>query len=145
MNRSMKNPLQGYRSQGLKEVVENATPHALIQMMMGGALDRIASARGCMEHGDIPGKGEQIGWAISIIDGLRVSLDKPAGGELAENLDRLYDYMMRRLLEANVRNEAAGLDEVAGLLRQIKSAWDAIPAELTGARAKTQTEAAVGQ
>lgn len=149
MNRSsMKNPVQGYRSQGLKEVVDNATPHALIQMMMGGALDRIASARGCMERGEIAEKGEQIGWAISIIDGLRVSLDKSAGGELAENLDRLYEYMARRLLEANMRNEPAWLDEVAGLLRQIKSAWDAIPAELTGARAGAGAEAkpaAVGQ
>ncbi|MDR2876842.1 MAG: flagellar export chaperone FliS [Chromatiales bacterium] len=134
----MNNALRGYRNQGLKEVVESATPHALIQMMMGGVLDRLASARGCMERGDIAGKGEQIGWAISIIDGLRVSLDKPAGGELAENLEQLYRYMMQRLLEANTRHELAYLDEVAGLLRQIKSAWDAIPAELTSARSRAE-------
>ena len=128
---TVKNGLaQGYRAQGLKEVVENASPHALIQMMMGGALDRIAAAKGFMERGSIPEKGAQIGWAISIIDGLRLSLDKSAGGELAQNLENLYDYMMTRLLDANIRNEPAYLDEVAGLLRQVKSAWDAIPPEI---------------
>lgn len=122
--------MRGYRTQGLKEVVDNASPHALIKMMMEGALDRIASAKGFMERGSIPEKGKQIGWAISIIDGLRVSLDKSAGGELAENLERLYDYMMTRLLDANVKNEPAYLDEVSGLLREVKGAWDAIPDEL---------------
>jgi flagellar protein FliS len=87
-----------------------------------------------MERGAIPEKGTQIGLVISIIDGLRVSLDKQAGGELAENLDRLYDYMMRRLLEANVRNEPAYLDEVANLLREVKDAWNAIPEEFRSAR-----------
>jgi flagellar protein FliS len=123
-------PARGYRAQGLKEVVDNASPHALIKMMMEGALDRIASAKGFMERGSIPEKGKQIGWAISIIDGLRVSLDKSAGGELAENLERLYDYMMNRLLDANIKNEPAYLDEVAGLLREVKGAWDAIPDEI---------------
>ncbi len=120
-------PVRGYRKQGLKEVVDNASPHALIKMLMEGALDRIASAKGFMERGVIAEKGAQISWAISIIDGLRVSLDKSAGGELAENLERLYDYMMSRLLDANIKNEPAYLDEVAGLLREVKGAWDAIP------------------
>lgn len=133
MNR-MGNVMKGYRAAGLQEVIENASPHALIRMMMEGALDRIASARGHMERGAIAEKGAQIGLAVSIIEGLRVSLDRQAGGELADNLDRLYDYMTRRLFEANVRNEPAYLDEVAGLLRQIKDAWNAIPEELRGAR-----------
>lgn len=133
MNRTT-NVLKGYRAAGLQELIENASPHALIRMMMEGALDRIASAKGCMERGAIPEKGTQIGLVISIIDGLRVSLDKQAGGELAENLDRLYDYMMRRLLEANLRNEPAYLDEVADLLREVKDAWNAIPEEFRGAR-----------
>lgn len=140
----MNHPLQGYRSQGLKEVVDGATPHALIQMLMEGALDRIASAKGFMERGSIPEKGAQISWAISIIDGLRISLDKSAGGELAQNLENLYHYMMTRLLDANVRNEPAYLDEVAGLLRQVKSAWDAIPAEVGGAHPARKASASEG-
>lgn len=127
----VQNPLQGYRGHGLKEVVDGASPHCLIQMLMERALGRIAAARGFMVRGAIPEKGVQIGWAISIIDGLRVSLDKSAGGDLAQNLERLYEYMMTRLLDANIKNEPAYLDEVADLLRQIKSAWDAIPPEIS--------------
>lgn len=124
-----KTRIDGYRQQGLAGVVESATPHRLIQMLMEGGLDRIAAAKGHMERGEIAEKGAQVSWAISIIDGLRVSLDKPVGGEIAQNLDDLYNYMMMRLTEANIRNEPAYLDEVANLLRQIKGAWDAIPQE----------------
>ncbi len=110
--------------------IEDATPHRLIQMLMEGALEKISLAKGFMERGEIPEKGSHISWAISIIDGLRVSLNKDAGGEIAENLDNLYDYMERRLVEANLHNDVAILDEVTGLLIEIKGAWDAIPAEL---------------
>ncbi len=110
--------------------VTGASPHRLVQLLMEGALEKIALARGFMERGNVAEKGRNISLAISIIDGLRVSLDKEAGGEIASNLDDLYDYMGRRLLEANVKNDAAMLEEVAGLLREIKTAWDAIPAEL---------------
>lgn len=121
--------IKGYRGPGLNEVVASATPHRLIQMLMEGALDRVASARGHMQRGETAGKGAQISWAISIIDGLRVSLDKSVGGDIAQNLDDLYNYMMLKLTEANLKNEPALLDEVADLLRQIKTAWDAIPPE----------------
>lgn len=127
--------MKGYGKPGLGGLVEDATPHRLIQMLMTGVLDRIATARGFMERGAIAQKGAQISWAISIIEGLRVSLDKSVGGEIAENLDRLYDYMVLRLTEANMKNEPAYLDEVSDLLRQIKSAWDEIPAGTASAHA----------
>ena len=122
----MRTALNQYKSVGVQGGIENASPHRLIQMLMEGALDKISTATGAMERGDIPVKGKHIGWAISIIGGLRTSLDKQAGGEIAQNLDDLYDYMERRLFEANVRNEPGILDEVAGLLREIKGAWDTI-------------------
>lgn len=118
--------LQQYRQVNTQARVESASPHRLIQMLMQGALDRIATARGAMERGEIATKGEQISWAISIVGGLRSSLDLEAGGELAGNLRDLYDYMERQLLQANIRNEIALLDEVSGLIREIKSAWDAV-------------------
>ncbi|MCC6207692.1 MAG: flagellar export chaperone FliS [Gammaproteobacteria bacterium] len=122
--------MKQYQNAGLKGAVEDATPHRLIQMLIDGALDKIAAARGFMERGDIAQKGAHISWAVSIIDGLRISLDKSVGGEVAQNLDDLYNYMMARLTEANLKNDASYLNEVAGLLRQIKEGWDAIPAEV---------------
>ncbi len=110
--------------------IEEASPHRLIQMLMEGALEKIAQAKGFMEGGDIPNKGRHISWAISIIDGLRISLDKDAGGDIAENLDSLYEYMTRRLVEANLRNDKSILEEVSGLIIEIKSAWDAIPEDV---------------
>ncbi|HHH42951.1 MAG TPA: flagellar export chaperone FliS [Gammaproteobacteria bacterium] len=106
--------------------MESASPHRLIQMLLEGALDKIAAARGHMERGEIQPKGEQVGSAISIIEGLKSSLDKDRGGEIARNLEDLYIYMERRLIEANRDNDTSLLDEVSDLLRQIKEAWDAI-------------------
>jgi flagellar protein FliS len=80
-----------------------------------------------MQRGNIAEKGANISWAISIIEGMRASLDLDAGGDIARNLNDLYDYMGRRLLEANMRNDAKALDEVMSLLREIKTGWDAIP------------------
>ena len=76
---------------------------------------------------DIPAKGKSITHAIRIIgEGLQASLDKNVGGKLTQDLDALYDYMSLRLVEANVKNDIAMLDEVAGLLNEIKGAWDSI-------------------
>lgn len=119
-----------YSRVGTHGGVESANPHQLTAMLLGGALSRIASARGHMERGEIAAKGESISRSLDIIEGLRGSLDLARGGELAGRLESLYEYMARRLLEANVRNDVGALDEVAGLLRPIKEAWDAIPVEL---------------
>ncbi|KFX70187.1 flagellar biosynthesis protein FliS [Pseudomonas taeanensis MS-3] len=104
----------------------DASPHRLIQMLMEGGLTRIAQARGAMERNQTALKGELIGKAIGIVGGLRDGLDLQQGGELASNLDSLYQYMTSRLLEANVKNEAVALDEVSGLLREVKAGWDSI-------------------
>jgi len=119
--------MQQYKKMSVQGGVDSATPHRLIQMLMEGALEKIATAKFHMEKNEIARKGENISLAISIIDGLRVSLDKSTGGEIAQNLDDLYEYMGRILLQANLKNDVAKLDEVSGLLNEIKSAWDAIP------------------
>ncbi len=123
----MRNAIHEYAKVGAHSGVEAADPHRLIQMLMEGALGKIAAAKGHMKRGQIAEKGASISWAISIIDGLRVSLDTEAGGELVENLHALYQYMMERLLEANLKNDPALLDEVTRLLSEIKAGWDAIP------------------
>ncbi len=129
-NSRMNVALSHYRNVSAATGVEGASPHRLIQMLLEGALEKIAAARGHMRHGDMAEKGRHIGWAISIISGLQSSLDLERGGELSRNLDALYDYMVRRLGEAGARNDEAVLDEVSRLLLQIKEAWDAIPARL---------------
>ncbi len=122
--------VQQYNKIGISSGVESASPHRLIQMLMIGALGKINTAKGHMERGEVSAKGGNISWAISIIDGLRASLDLDTGGEVAQNLDDLYDYMTRRLARANVENDADILDEVASLLRSIKTSWDEVPARI---------------
>jgi len=118
--------MRQYQNVNTQAQAVDASPHRLIQMLMEGGLTRIAQARGAMEREQTSMKGELIGKAIGIISGLREGLDLQQGGELAANLDSLYQYMVSRLLEANVKNDAAPLDEVAGLLRNVKTGWDAI-------------------
>lgn len=118
--------LKQYQSVNTQARVVDASPHRLIQMLMEGGLSRIAQARGAMEREQTALKGELIGKSIAIIAGLRESLDHQQGGELAGNLDSLYEYMIARLTEANVSNEPELLEEVSMLLRNIKQGWDAI-------------------
>ena len=118
--------MRQYQTVNTQAQAVDASPHRLIQMLMEGGLTRIAQARGAMERQQTALKGEFIGKAIGIIGGLREGLDLQKGGELGANLDSLYQYMLSRLLEANVKNDTVLLDEVAGLLRNVKSGWDVI-------------------
>ena len=122
----VRNALDQYSQNAVQTGIESASPHRLIQMLLEGALGKIAAAKGYMERGEIQPKGEQIGSAISIIEGLKSSLDRDKGGEIAQNLEDLYIYMERRLIEANRGNDTSLLDEVSDLLKQIKEAWEAI-------------------
>jgi len=106
--------------------IESATPHQLIAMLFDGALSRLNVARGCMERRDFAGKGENLGKAITIISGLQNFLDMEKGGDLAKNLDALYDYIGRILLEASIRNEISKVDESINLIKTIKEGWDGI-------------------
>lgn len=110
-----------------------ASPYRIIQMLMQGALDRIHVAKGLMQEQNYGPMGQQISLAISIIDNLRVSLDHSINPQLTEALESLYDYMMMKLFEANVKKDVALLDEVAKLIKEIKSGWDAIPEDAQNA------------
>jgi flagellar protein FliS len=96
-------------------------------MLMEGALEKVATAKGCIERNDLEEKSHQLTWAMSIVNGLRSSLDMEAGGPIAANLDDLYTYMTRRMIDASVQNDAAALAEVIDLMLEIKGAWDAMP------------------
>ena len=120
-----RNAMQQYAQAGAQ--VADIEPYRSVQMLLQGAMDRIAIAKGHMQRNEIRQKGEFIGKAISIIDGLQAGLDRESGGAIAGNLDGLYEYMQRRLLKANLENNQTILDEIFGLLANIKEAWDAIP------------------
>jgi len=126
--------LAAYQSVAVHGGVGAADPHRLVVMLMDGALERIARARGCIEHGALQEKNELLASAVAIIDELRVSLDLKAGGPIAANLEDLYDYMCRQLVKANLSNRIETLDEVSHLLSEIRSAWIALPAEARALR-----------
>ncbi|PCJ37034.1 MAG: flagellar export chaperone FliS [Moraxellaceae bacterium] len=109
--------------------VEGASPHQLIQMLYEGAIENLAKAKGCMERKDFAGKGQTLGRAINIVGGLQSFLDKEKGGELAENLDALYDYISRQLFEATMTNDIALVDEAIGLIKKVKEGWEGIKEE----------------
>jgi flagellar protein FliS len=121
--------LAAYSSTAAHASVAAADPHKLIVLLFDGALDRIAKARGCIERGEHAEKAQLINRAVNIIDELRGSLDMQAGGEIASNLSALYEYMSTRLLTGSVEGDVRQLDEVSGLLREIRAAWVSIPLE----------------
>ena len=122
--------LNQYKKMGTNVAAESADPHQLIQMLLDGAVERINAAKFHTQNNDKQQKGEQISKAISILDGLKVSLDMEKGGEIAANLEALYDYMQRQLLMANIENKSENMDEVLSLLSEIRSGWAQIPQEI---------------
>ena len=116
-----------YAKVGMETGVLAASPNKLIVMLYEGAISACKNAILHMQNKDIASKGAMISKAISIIEsGLRLSLDKKAGGEIAENLDALYAYMTKRLMLANIQNQQEYLEEVIRLLTELKGAWEAI-------------------
>lgn len=115
-----------YQQTSVSSAVLDADPHRLIALLFEGARVRIKRALACMERGDMARKGECISEVSLIIGSLDGALDHNAGGELAGNLSSLYEYMQRRLVEANLKNDAAIMQEVDSLLGDVESAWNAI-------------------
>ena len=128
MSAKMNSALSSYSEYGYNSEIEYADPHRLIQMLFEGALKRISFAKGAMQRKEIAEKGKFISQTIEIVGGLRASLDVENGGDIAANLESLYDYISRRLVTANLKNSEEILDEVSGLLHDVKAAWDAINA-----------------
>ena len=127
MNEFGYNPrMAAYRSTLVHGGVASADPHALVQMLFDAAVDRMTAARGCIERGDQTAKAKLLHSCVIILAELRGSLDLVRGGSIAANLRDLYEYMIRRLLAANVRSDAGCLNEVLGLLGEIRAAWMAI-------------------
>lgn len=119
--------IQAYKKGSLKQDLSTADPHKITLMLMQGSLEKIAYAKGAMERKEFESKAQHISKAIAIIVSLRDTLDMEVGGELAENLFSLYDYMINRLNDGNIQNNEKILDEVIQLMLPIKNAWTQIP------------------
>jgi flagellar protein FliS len=125
--------LNEYQQIGVQSKVNSSNPHSLVAMLLDGLLEKLARAQGALERGDLNNKGVALSSGIRIIDGLRASLDYQRGGDIATNLGSMYDYMERRLVEANARSDSQIVAEVVSLVNEIKDGWDSIPAEYRGA------------
>lgn len=124
---SMQRGVNAYAKVGLETGVSAASPHKLIVMLYDGALVSILNATANLKSGNVAAKGAAISKAINIVDnGLRAALDKKVGGEIAQNLDALYEYISARLFKANLENDPAILDEAHALLTDLRDAWNAI-------------------
>ena len=115
--------LNAYAQVDVQVAVDSASPVQIIILLYDGAINALAAAKGKMREMRLAEKGQLVSKAIGIVEGLRSILDHDKGGEIARNLDNLYDYMKRRLVAANLKNEPEGLDEVAQLLGNLREAW----------------------
>lgn len=127
-----------YARVAVESAVMGASPHQLIVMLFDGALSALVRARLFISQGDIAAKGEALSKAINIIDnGLKAGLNAEKSPEIAANLSSLYDYMVRRLLQANLRNEVSAIEEVEALLNNIAGAWKQISPQSTAPAGET--------
>jgi flagellar secretion chaperone FliS len=123
------NAMKHYKSIGLKSDIESANAHRLTGMLFTGAVTKISEAKAAMAGGQIALKGEALSKAIAIVEYLRASLDLGIDAGFAERLAVLYQYIERRLLDANIQNDELALDEVQDLLRELSEGWSGIPKE----------------
>ncbi|MFD0930407.1 flagellar export chaperone FliS [Methylophilus sp. YYY-1] len=124
---SKQSGINAYAKVGLETGVVDASPLKLTIMLYEGAVTACIRAQQAIQKQDIPQKGEYISKAISIIEsGLRTSLNKRAGGEVALNLDQLYEYMIRTLMQASLRQDSSKVYEVQQLLMELKGAWETL-------------------
>ncbi|EEX2836450.1 flagellar export chaperone FliS [Escherichia albertii] len=115
---------QAYAQIGVESAVMSASQQQLVTMLFDGVLSALVRARLFMQDNNPQGKGASLSKAINIIEnGLQVSLDEESQDELTQNLIALYSYMVRRLLQANLRNDVSAVEEVESLMRNIADAW----------------------
>ncbi len=125
----MRGSLQAYKRVSVDSQLSSASPHKVIQMLMAGAIERLIQGKAAMQQGNIAVKGERLGKALDIVISLRSCLSMDDGGDIAQNLDQLYDFVIAQISAANLQNDPQPIDDVVEILREIKSAWDQIPTE----------------
>ena len=125
----MNTQAQQYHQLDIETAVDSASPHQLIDLMFQGIKDRVFQAQAAIKRDDMAAKAKAVNACVDILSGLQASLDHEQGGEIADNLESLYDYMQRRLFRASTENDLKGLAEVEDLIATLKTAWSAIAPE----------------
>jgi flagellar protein FliS len=116
--------VKAYQNVAVQSAVGAADPHRMTLLLYDGAIEAIRLAQAHMGTRRIAAKCEAIGKALRIVEeGLKASVDRKAGGQLADRLVALYDYVTMRLLQANLRNDRGALEEATRLLGDLRSAW----------------------
>jgi flagellar protein FliS len=121
--------INAYQKENVKSRLASANSYTIIQMLMQGAMERLARGKGCIERKDLEGKAENLSKASSIILALSECLDYLEGMEVIKNLESLYLYMNDRITDASIQKSVEPIEEVMKLLAEIKGAWDTIPKE----------------
>jgi flagellar protein FliS len=116
------NGANAYHSTG----VMTADPKRLVIMCYEGAIDSLKLAKKMFIAKDFESKAKAITKAQGIISELMQALDFEKGGEIAKNLDAIYNYISRRIIEADITRDLSGLDEAIRILEELKSAWEEI-------------------
>lgn len=138
---STQSKLATYRSVSAHGAVADADPHALVLTLLDATLGRIAAARACIEQRETRRMAGLLHSAVILIAELRGNLNLQNGGPLAQNLSDLYDYMARRLIQANLNSDAAAVAEVQSLLGEIRGAWAAIGPQVRPSADRTASAA----
>lgn len=123
----MRGSMKAYKSVALDSQKTVASPYRVVQMLLAGALERLAKARVAIEQERFSVRGELLSATLMIVAELRMALDHEAGGDISANLDNLYEFMMGEIVQANIHDDIEKLETVSRLLREIKDGWDAIP------------------
>ena len=117
-----------YRSVDLEARAAAASPYELVLVLFDGLLDELERARGHIEAKRYQQKGQSLEKCLNILNGLNGALDDEGGGELVQNLSRLYEYCIYRLSDVSVTLSLEGLDEVVGLLGVLREGWEGVNA-----------------
>ena len=115
-----------YQQTATNAKAATADPYQLVLMLVDGLLDELARIEGHIEAKQFERKGKSMAKALQILGGLDSALDMENGGELADNLRRLYDYCGQQLFEVSVHNDIAKLKGVVHILTELKEGWQAM-------------------
>lgn len=131
--------LAAYQTASVHGQVVEGDPHRLVLVLMDAIMERLSRTRGYIERGDVVQRTKVLHSCVTLVSELRGSLNLAEGGEIAQNLSSLYEYMVRRLLQANLQGDAAIVAEVASLLSEIRGAWVAIGPAVKGTTPQVST------